>query len=99
MNTGYIGKNNFIWWVGVVENPVDPLRVGRCQVRIYGWHNENPTILPTKDLPWAQAVIPINCSTTTSVPNIGEWVLGFFMDGEQAQMPVMLGVLPGIIPS
>lgn len=98
MNTNFIGKNNFVWWVGVIENRVDPLTLGRCQVRIFGWHNENSVILPTADLPWAQAVIPINDSKHFSAPRLGEWVLGFFMDGEQAQIPVMIGVLPGLKP-
>ena len=98
MNTNFIGKNNFVWWVGVIENRVDPLTLGRCQVRIFGWHNENSVILPTADLPWAQAVIPLNNSKHFSTPRLGEWVLGFFMDGEQAQIPVMMGVLPGLKP-
>ena len=29
-------------------------------------------------------------------PRLGEWVVGFFMDGENAQYPVIMGVLPGI---
>jgi len=29
---------------------------------------------------------------------MGEWVVGFFMDSESGQFPIMLGVLPGIIP-
>jgi hypothetical protein len=98
VNNNFIGKNGFVWWIGVVENRVDPLAVGRCQVRIYGWHNENSTVLPTKDLPWAQAMIGINTSKTFSAPRVDDWVVGFFMDGEQAQMPVMMGVLPGLKP-
>ena len=27
---------------------------------------------------------------------IGDWIVGFFLDGENAQQPVMMGVLPGI---
>jgi hypothetical protein len=27
----FIGKNGFIWFIGVVENRVDPLGMGRCQ--------------------------------------------------------------------
>jgi hypothetical protein len=98
MNTNFIGKNNFIWWVGVIENRVDPLALGRCQVRIFGWHNENSVLLPTSDLPWSQAMIPLNNSKHFSSPRLGEWVVGFFMDGEQAQIPVMMGVLPGLKP-
>ena len=96
MNTNFVGKNGFIWWVGVVENRVDPMAVGRCQVRIFGWHNENSVILPTANLPWAQALIPLNNSKNFSAPRVGDWVLGFFMDAEQAQIPVMMGVLPGL---
>jgi len=98
MNTNFVGLNGFIWWVGVIENRVDPLALGRCQVRIFGWHNENSVTLPTSDLPWAQAMIPINDSKHFSAPRVGEWVVGFFMDGEQAQTPVMMGVLPGLKP-
>ena len=92
------GKEGFIWWVGVVENRIDPLGLGRCQVRIFGWHNENPKILPTDDLPWAQAMIPLNDSKNFSAPRVGDWIVGFFLDGEQAQLPVMMGVLPGLKP-
>jgi phage baseplate assembly protein gpV len=98
MNKNFAGLNGFIWWIGVIENRVDPLTLGRCQVRIFGWHNENSVTLPTSDLPWAQAMIPINDSKHFSVPRVGEWVVGFFMDGEQAQTPVMMGVLPGLKP-
>ena len=82
----------------MVENRVDPLAVGRCKIRIFGWHNENPKILPTDDLPWAQAMIPLNDSKNFSAPRVGDWIVGFFLDGEQAQLPVMMGVLPGINP-
>lgn len=92
----FAGKNGFIWWVGVVENRVDPMAVGRCQVRIFGWHNTNESLLPSEKLPWAQAMYPLNNSKSFSSPNVGDWVVGFFMDGELAQMPVMMGVLSGL---
>lgn len=92
----FIGKDGFIWFIGVVENRVDPLGLGRCQLRIFGWHTENASELPTTDLPWAQPVYPINNSKAFSAPRLGDWIVGFFMDGESAQAPVMLGVLPGI---
>ena len=90
------GKGGFIWWVGVIENRMDPIKLGRCQVRIFGWHTDNKALLPTKDLPWAQPVYPLNNSKAFSAPRLGEWVVGFFMDGMNGQSPVMLGVLPGI---
>lgn len=92
------GSNNFVWWVGVVEARNDPLGIGRCQVRIFGWHTDNKSMLPTKDLPWAHPMLPINNPNSFSKPRMGDWVVGFFMDGDSAQFPVMMGVLPGFEP-
>jgi len=92
----HIGKSGFVWWYGVVENRNDPLFLGRCQIRIYGYHSDDLTQIPSADLPWAQPVIPPNASKTFSAPQEGEMIVGFFADDESAQMPVYLGVLPGI---
>ena len=54
----FIGKDGFNWWVGVVENRMDPLQLGRCQVRIFGHHTENKQLLPTSDLPWCLPQLP-----------------------------------------
>lgn len=93
-------KTNF--WVGVVEDRNDPLLLGRCRVRIFGIHNDDLTILPTKDLPWAIPLQPITSAaisgkgTTPIGPLEGTWVMGWFMDGDDMQQPVMLGTLAGI---
>jgi hypothetical protein len=92
----FLGLNGLIWWVGVVENRKDPLGMGRCQIRIFGWHTDNKSLLPTANLPWAQSILPMNSSRKINPPRLGEWVVGFFMDGESAQFPVSFGVLPGI---
>lgn len=93
----FIGKDGFIWWTGVVEGVNDPLNLGRCQVRIFGWHSENLNEMPVKSLPWALPMLPVNASTTSSKPFVGDFVVGFFMDGMSAQAPMIMGVLPGII--
>lgn len=95
----FIGKDGFNWWVGVVENRMDPLKLGRCQVRIFGHHTDNKQLLPTDDLPWCQASLPTNSSQLFSAPKEGEYVTGFFADGDSAQTPIMTGVLPGLKPS
>jgi hypothetical protein len=92
----FIGKDNFVWWVGIVEHRDDPLALGRCQVRIFGWHTDNKMNLPTKDLPWALPMYPINNSKSFSAPRIDDWIMGFFMDGDSAQAPIMMGVIPGL---
>ena len=83
-------------WTGVVEDYDDPLKTGRLRVRINGFHNINKTVLPTADLPWAMVALPVNGSTTVTGPKVGDWVIGFFFDGESAQLPVVTHVLPGI---
>lgn len=97
MDNAFLGKNGLQWWIGVVEDNKDPLRVYRCRVRIFGWHTEDKILIPTEDLPWAQASLPVNNSLTFSVPQIGEWVHGHFLDGESGQFPIYTGVLPGVI--
>ena len=51
----FLGKDGFFWWVGVIENRMDPLALGRCQVRIFGWHHDGSTDskqrVPVTDLP------------------------------------------------
>lgn len=95
----FYGKKPFIWWTGIVENRMDPLQLGSVQVRIVGLHPiEGPekNLVPTEKLPWAQIILPTNGVRTVSGPREGEWVFGFFQDGEYAQMPVVLGVFSGI---
>ena len=98
----FMGKNGFIWFVGVVENRADPKHLGRLKVRCLGYHTENLDKLPTADLPWAHVMNPITSATVSGVGQTplgtveGSWVVGFFQDGADAQMPVIIGTLPGI---
>ena len=103
MQTNYFqGKDGFIWWHGVVEDRQDPLYLGRCKVRILGWHTEDKAELPTASLPWAQVLMPITSASQTNVghapvgPVEGTWVMGFYRDGELGQEPVIMGTIPGI---
>lgn len=91
----FAGKNQFIWWVGFVEDRQDPLKLGRVRVRCVGWHSDNKMQLPTNMLPWAMPVYPTN-NTQTYANKEGDMVFGFFVDGESAQEPVVLGVFPSI---
>jgi len=92
----FYGKKGFIWWVGIVEDVNDPLQLGSVRVRIIGAHSEDKMLVPTEALPWAQIVLPVTGSNTTNGPREGEWVFGFFQDGDYAQIPVVVGVFPGI---
>jgi hypothetical protein len=89
---------NSDFWVGVVEdNSSDPLKIGQCKVRIIGTHSFDATELPVEGLPWAIPTIPLNTSKTVSVPNVADWVFGYFLDGPNKQMPIILGIMPGLI--
>lgn len=94
--TNRLGHDNFVWWLGVVEDNIDPLNLGRCRVRIFGTHNPNLDIVPTDTLPWATPLTPTTVPASVAAPLRGEYVAGFFLDGLSSQNPVMLGVLPGI---
>lgn len=90
----YAGLDGFVWWMGVVENRADPLGLGRCQVRIYGWHTGSLSDIPKEDLPWAHPVHALNAKSF-STPKESEVVFGFFADGKNGQYPVMMGIIPG----
>lgn len=90
-----------MFYYGCVENRNDPLKLGRCQVRIVGLHTEDKTVLPTDELPWAYPMMPI---TSASISGIGfsptgvvqgSWVLCIFLDPDN-QQPIMLGTIGGI---
>ncbi len=91
-----LGQDNFVWWIGVIEDRIDPLFLGRCKVRIFGSHTEDLNLIPTSSLPWATPLYPVNDSKTFSTPMEGDYVFGFFMDGLSSQAPTMLGVFPSI---
>lgn len=94
---------NFYWWFGVVEDRDDPLRLGRCRIRILGYHTDDKEELPTDHLPWAIPVMPSNSASTSGVgwsPTgavEGSWCVGFFADGEDGQHPMFFGTV-GAIP-
>jgi len=88
-------------YTGVVENRYDPLKLGRCQVRIIGLHTHDKQKLPTEDLPWAY---PMQGITSAAMSGIGSGPLGLvegtsvliaFQDAD-LQYPIMIGSLGGI---
>lgn len=88
----FIGKDGFVWWLGVVERRNDPLKLGRHKVRIFGWHTDDLNVIPTDDLPWAKMALAPNGSMAFSAIQEGDYVFGFFEDGMSGQSPVIMGV-------
>lgn len=91
----YFGLEGFVWYIGVVEDRKDPDKLGRVRVRCFGWHTEDKELIPTNALPWAHPMFPANLPAIYT-PKEGDMVFGFFLDGDSAQNPVIMGVLPGI---
>ena len=70
----------------------------RYKVRIMGYHTASPSDLPDEDLPWASVLLPVTAGVSgggQGTPNLrqGDFVQGFFLDGEDGQQPVIIGVL------
>jgi hypothetical protein len=92
----------FNWWIGIVEDRDDPLRLGRVRIRIINVHSSNISVTPTEDLPWAT---PLQPTTSAAVSGIGTapvglvtgtWCVGFFMDGDDMQQPIIMGTIGGM---
>lgn len=93
----FIGQDGFVWWIGIVEDIDDPLTLGRCKVRCFGYHPAKSTnLVPTEDLPWSLTIHPLNTPNLYGTPRLGDWVFGFFLDSLSAQEPAILGYLPAI---
>ena len=88
-----------IWFVGKVISNTDPLKMGRVQIRVMGMHSEDLSMIPTADLPWAQ-VLTTDGGTSgigSFVPyQPGAFVVGIFLDGRSAQIPLVIGSTPTI---
>ena len=76
----------------------DPNSFGnRYKVRIMGYHPYNTVELSDVDLPWATVISPPGYGTgsaglfKTIRFQQGDTVLGFFLDGDNAQIPVIFG--------
>tara|TARA_B100000282_G_scaffold157930_1_gene113994 strand:+ start:835 stop:2505 length:1671 start_codon:yes stop_codon:yes gene_type:complete len=71
----------------------------RYKVRIIGLHDQGESEIPSEELPWAQIMYPVTAgggqarSSQTSNLRQGMMVFGFFMDGQDQQIPVIMGVL------
>jgi hypothetical protein len=102
-----MGADKFVWFMGVVEDRNDPMRLGRIRVRISGLHTEKRVKsktegIPIGELPWAMPMQPITSAamngigTTPLGPVEGTWVIGFFRDSINAQDPIVMGTLGGM---
>ena len=107
LNTNFIGRDGFRWWIGQIapdeyQRPQTKTKDGwgnRYKVRIMGYHPYNTVDLPDEDLPWAQVLLPPGygtgsaCVFKTVRYQQGDTVMGFFLDGDNAQLPIIFGAM------
>ena len=102
LQSNFLGRDGFRWWVG--QLPPDPFHKqgaegwgNRYRVRIMGYHPFYESELANDELPWANVLLPTtggsgkqaNAASVALSP--GDVVFGFFLDGDNAQVPVISG--------
>jgi len=109
LKSGFAGKDGFSWWIGRVAHQdywkttnLALQNLGemsqRVKVRIVGYHPWDDT-LPESELPWAHVAMDAvtgggqGTRGDTLALVGGETAIGFFLDGEEAQQPVIIGLL------
>lgn len=106
LRSNFIGRDGFRWWIGQVapfnENQLVQNNGGgwgnRTKVRIIGYHPFSEEELSNEDLPWAQVLLPTTAGSgggnvaTNAKLRPSDSVFGFFLDGDNAQIPVVVGV-------
>ena len=104
LKSNFLGRDGFRWWIGQIP-PGDSLGAqnkgggwgNRFKVRILGYHPYSKEDLADEDLPWAGCLLPATSGTGASnfAESVkyrpGDVVVGFFMDGDNAQIPMIMG--------
>ncbi len=71
----------------------------RYKVRIIGLHDQGEKTIPSDQLPWAQVMYPVTAgggqagAMDSTKLRQGNMVFGFFLDGQEQQVPVIMGIL------
>jgi len=97
------GDDDFHWFFGVIEDNDDPLKLGRVRVRVIGDHTQKKEgRIPTDGLPWAIHIVTSPNTQMNGMGNSptnlykGTWVVGFYIDGPNKQMPLIFGSFGGV---
>ncbi len=105
LQSNFLGRDGFRWWIGQIapyesmsEQLGDSGWGNRFKVRIMGYHPPTEAELKNEDLPWAQVLLPptagsgaANAMTSVQIQP-GDIVFGFFLDGDNAQIPIIQSV-------
>jgi len=107
LKSNFVGRDGFRWWIGQIApedcqgdqiNQSGSSWGNRIKVRIMGYHPQDLTELKNVDLPWAQVLLPTTAGSGGADRfrsirlSPGDSVFGFFLDGDDAQLPVIVGL-------
>ena len=107
LKSNFVGRDGFRWWIGQIApedcqgdqiNQEGSSWGNRIKVRIMGYHPQDLTELKNVDLPWAQVLLPTTAGSGGADRfrsirlSPGDSVFGFFLDGDDAQLPVIVGL-------
>jgi hypothetical protein len=92
-------NNLFKVYRGIIEDNNSPKIDGRVQVRIFGIHSQDKTLVPTSTLPWAEVMQPLSFGYgtgigITSLPRTGTWVF-VILDNDNPNQPIVIGAVAG----
>jgi len=93
--------DNVRWFIGIVVDTNDPLKLDRVKVRVWGIHTSNTGDISNDDLPWASVCIPVTEGGSSGIGANSQikpraQVFGLFLDGKDSQLPMILGSIPKI---
>ena len=99
----FLGEDGLHWFIGQVTVDANWREFSekygyRAKVRILGHHPASDEV-KDEELPWAHFLVPPNLGAGKNFGGSsfalqgGETCIGFFLDGEDAQQPVILGAL------
>jgi hypothetical protein len=94
-NSDFWGKDGVVPFIGQVEDVNDPKQSGRVKVRCVGWHPKDKKEMSTEDLPWSHVAMPTTHAQQARIGGKhgllnGCWVMGIFLDGQEAQKPFIM---------
>lgn len=96
-NNNVLGQSGTNFFFAVVEDNLDPMKAARVRIRCHGIHAKDKATLPNTMLPWASVMFPTTSNDMAiSDMKIGTTVFGIFVDGDEMQVPFIMGVVPGI---
>ena len=100
-----VGRDGFIWWIGQIASEdswkgnVSEGFGDRYRVRIMGHHTSSKNDVDDNELPFAYVMYPVTSGSggkgvgQPALLQQGNFVFGFFIDGEDAQLPIIMGCL------